>query len=180
MQFTRPPLAAGADVSAVPPPDNCAGYLGTPTSATQISLIRMPHVPTFLDVTALTPTTRLQQSEAAYVSFTQYGGSLGIYAPGRPATISLGDAELEIDATGGATVIVWPRILSARERQLVFAFARRHGWAIMRVGTANLFTTANLLIRERAHPATSSVWTTCRATTARPTTRCTPASAGNR
>jgi hypothetical protein len=149
VQFTRPPLAAGADVSAVPPPDNCAGYLGTPTSATRISLIRMPHVPTFLDVTTLTPQTRRPQTEAAYVSFTQYGGSLGVYAPGRPITTSLGDTELEIDTSGGATIVVWPRILTPSERQRVFAYARRHGWAIMRGGTPNLFTTANLLIREK-------------------------------
>jgi hypothetical protein len=31
----------------------------------------------------------------------------------------------------------------------VFAYARRHGWAIMRGGTPNSFTTANLLIREK-------------------------------
>ncbi len=47
VQFTRPPLLPGADVSAIPPPDNCAGYLGTPTPTDQISLIRMPRVASY-------------------------------------------------------------------------------------------------------------------------------------
>jgi hypothetical protein len=149
IQFTRPPLAAGADVSAIPPPDNCSGYLGTATSSTRISLLRMPRVPTFLDVNSVTPVARRPETDAAYISFTQYGGSFGFYAPGRPITTSLGDAELEIDATGGSTVVVWPRILTPAQRQQVFAYARQHGWATMRGGTPNLFTTANLLIREK-------------------------------
>jgi hypothetical protein len=45
--------------------------------------------------------------------------------------------------------VVWPRILTPSERQRVFAYPRRHGWAIMRGGTPNSFTTANLLIREK-------------------------------
>ena len=32
IEFTRPPLLPGADVSSIPPPDNCAGYLGAATS----------------------------------------------------------------------------------------------------------------------------------------------------
>ena len=149
VRFTRPPLAAGADVSAIPPPDNCAGYLGTRTSLTRISLIRMPHVPTFFDVTAVTPATRFVQNQATYVSFTEYGASLGVYAPGRPITTSLGDAELKVDATGGSTVMVWPRRLSRRQLHLVFTYAARRGWAILRGGTRNQYTTANLLIREK-------------------------------
>jgi hypothetical protein len=149
VRFTRPPLAAGADVSAIPPPDNCAGYLGTRTSLTRISLIRMPHVPTFFDVTAVTPTTKFVQNQATYVSFTEYGASLGVYAPGRPITTSLGDDELKVDATGGSTVVVWPRRLSRRQRHLVFTYAERRGWAILRGGTRNQYTTANLLIREK-------------------------------
>jgi hypothetical protein len=147
IQFTRPPLLPGADVSSIPPPDNCAGYLGTPTPTSQIALIRMPHVATFFNTRRVTPTTPYVQRETDYVSFTQYGSAIGVYKPGSPFTASLGDAELEIDKTGGTTILVWPRSLNAAERAKVFAYAKDHGFAIMRGGAANELTTANLLIR---------------------------------
>jgi hypothetical protein len=147
VQFTRPPLLPGADVSAIPPADNCAGYLGTPMPTSQIALIRMPHVATFFDTRSVRPSTPYVQQEADYVSFTQYGSAIGEYRPGSPFTASLGDAELEVDSTGGTTILVWPRSLTPSERQKVVAYARDQGFAIMRGGAANEITTANLLIR---------------------------------
>ncbi len=147
IQFTRPPLLPGADVSEIPPPDNCAGYLGTPTPTDEISLIRMPHVATYFDSRNVTPTSPYVQKEADFVSFTQYGSAIGAYRPGTPFTTSLGDAELEVDSSGGSTILVWPRDLSASERRQVFAYARREGFATLRGGAANELTTANLLIR---------------------------------
>ena len=64
IQFTRPPLLPGADVSAIPPADNCAGYLGTRMPTDQISLIRVPHVATYFDTRRVTPTTPCVQKEA--------------------------------------------------------------------------------------------------------------------
>jgi hypothetical protein len=145
--FTRPSLLPGADVSAIPPKDNCAGYLGTPTPTGQISLIRMPHVATYFDTRRVTPETPYVQKEADYISFTQYGSAVGVYRPGTPFTASLGDAELNVDASGGSTILVWPRSLGAAERQKVVAYAKQHGFAIMRGGAANELTTANLFIR---------------------------------
>jgi len=147
IQFTRPPLLPGADVSAIPPPDNCAGYLGTPTPTDRISLIRLPHVATYFDTKAVTPTSPYVQHQADYISFTQYGSAIGVYRPGTPFTTSLGDAELKVDSTGGSTILVWPRQLDPGERHKVVAHARRQGYAIMRGGAANELTTANLMIR---------------------------------
>jgi hypothetical protein len=154
IQFTRPPLLPGADVSAIPPPDNCAGYLGTPTPTDQISLIRLPHVASYFDTHDLTPSTPYVQREADYVSFTQYGSAIGVYRPGTPFTASLGDAELKVDSTGGTTILVWPRNLDAAQRQNVFAYARQHGFAIMRGGAANELTTANMFIRLKGASST--------------------------
>jgi hypothetical protein len=147
IQFTRPPLLPGADVAAIPPPDNCAGYLGTPTPTDEIALIRMPHVARYFDTLDVTSTTPYVQREADYVSFTQYGSAIGVYRPGTPFTASLGDAELQIDKTGGSTIVVWPRSLGPAERAKVFAYAKQHGFAIMRGGAADEVTTANLLVR---------------------------------
>jgi hypothetical protein len=113
----------------------------------QISLIRMPHVATYFDTRRVTPTTPYVQKEADYISFTQYGSAIGVYRPGSPFTASLADAELEVDSTGGTTILNWPRNLDARERAKVFAYAKDHGFAIMRGGAANDLTTANLFVR---------------------------------
>ena len=43
--------------------------------------------------------------------------------------------------------MIWPRDLGAAQRAQVFAYARRHGFALMRGGAADKVTTANLLIR---------------------------------
>ena len=96
---------------------------------------------------AVTPTTPYEQKEADYVSFTQYGAAIGTYRPGTPYTASIADAELEIDGSGGTTIVVWPRSLDARDRAQVFAYAKKKGFAIMRGGAASDVTTANLLIR---------------------------------
>ena len=147
VEFTRPPLLPGADVSSVPPADDCAGYLGAATSTTQIGLIRVPQVPTWFDTTQLTPETTFVQEQTTYVSLTKYGASTGSYEPGRPTTASPGNEELLVDASGGATVVVWPRSLSDSQQQQVLDLARRQGWALLRGGEQGKVATANLFLR---------------------------------
>jgi hypothetical protein len=147
VQFTRLPLLPGADVSTLPPADNCAGYLGAPMPTNQIALLRMPHVADYFDTKAVKPDTPYTQKDADYISFTQYGAAIGVYRPGTPYTASLADGELEVDDSGGSTIVVWPRSLDARDCVKVVAYAKNHGFAIMRGGVANDVTTANLLVR---------------------------------
>ena len=82
--FTRVPLAAGADVSSIPPPDNCAGYLGARVDPRRIALIRIPHVTSFFETAALDTNTKFPDSEAAYISLTMYGATVNIYKPDEP------------------------------------------------------------------------------------------------
>jgi hypothetical protein len=147
IEFTRPPLLPGADVSSIPPPDNCAGYLGAATSTTEIGLIRMPHVAEWFDTSDLTSTTPFEQEEATYISYTQYGNDVSIYAPGTPDTGSLANEELLVDPSGGSTVVVWPRTLSPEEQAQVAAYAQQNGWAVMRGGAQGPITTPNLFVR---------------------------------
>ena len=147
IEMTRLPLLPGADVSSIPPPDHCAGYLGAATSTTRVGLIRMPHVARWFKTTNLTPTTPFEQEQTDYISFTQYGNGLGVYDPGSPNTGSLGNEELKVDPSGGATIMVWPRTLKPSERARVFAYAKRNAWAILRGGDKGPVTTANLLVR---------------------------------
>lgn len=147
IEFTRPPLLPGADVSSIPPADNCAGYLGAAMSTTEIGLIRIPDVPTWFDTTDLNENSEFVQQETTYLSLTQYGASIGSYEPGEPTTASLANEELLVDAAGGSTVVVWPRTLTDSEQQQVFDLADQQGWAVLRGGEQGDVTTANLFFR---------------------------------
>lgn len=145
--FTRPPLAAGADVSSTPPPDNCSGYLGARVDPRRIALIRLPHVASIFETNALDPNTTYPDTQAAYISLTMYGAAVNTYDPGHPETASLADSEFEPDGTGGSTIVVWPRDLSMRERAKLFLYARANRWPLIRGGRVGPFTTANMLFR---------------------------------
>lgn len=152
--FTRPPLAPGADVSSIPPPDNCSGYLGARVDPRRVALIRVPHVATTFDVTAIDSTTPYPDAQGAYISLTMYGATVGTYLPGDPETGSLADLEFLQDATGGSTIVVWPRRLNRHDRQRLFEYARQQGWALIRGGEMSPLTTANMLFRlKAANPA---------------------------
>ncbi len=147
IEFTRPPLLPGADVSSIPPADSCAGYLGAITSNDEIGLIRIPHVAEWFDTTNLTADSVFVQEESTFISITQYGAVVGEYEPGHPNSASLANDEFLVDDTGGSTIVVWPRDLSASEQQLVFDHASDNGWALIRGGESGTVTSSNILIR---------------------------------
>jgi len=146
--FTRPPRAPGADVSSVPPPDNCAGYLGALVDPRRIALIRLPHVASIFETATLAPNTTFPDNpQAAYISLTMYGAVVNTYQPDDPKSASLADSEFQRDETGGSTILVWPRDLPVREHEQLFTYARTQGWTLMRGGRVGPLTTANLLFR---------------------------------
>ena len=134
-------------MSSIPPPDNCAGYLGARVDPRRIALIRIPHITSFFETAALDTNTTFPDSEAAYISLTMYGATVNIYKPDEPESASLANADFQPDVTGGSTIVVWSRRLPAREREQFFAYARAHGWALMRGGRVGPLTTAILLLR---------------------------------
>lgn len=154
VQFTRPPLAPGADVPTIPP-GNCSGYLGARTSPRRVSLIRIPHIPNYTDYLGVDSSTTYPNPvdpsrpwQAAYVSLSMYGTSSGFYLPEEPEmSSSIADREFKVDATGGSTILIWPRKLSKLRQRRVFAYAARQDWAILRGGTKGRQASANLLFR---------------------------------
>ena len=102
----------------------------------------MPHVAEWFDTSNLTPQTLFEQEQTTYVSFTQYGNGISFYVPGSPNTGSLANAELKLDKSGGTTILVWPRSLTASQQKQVFAYANAHGWAILRGGEVGPISTA--------------------------------------
>lgn len=147
IEFTRPPLLPGADVSSVPPPDNCAGYLGAATSPTRIGIIRIPKVAHWFDTTDINAQSTFSQQQTSYISLTQYGAAVSTYESGSPISASLANEELLVDRSGGSTVVVWPRTLSAQQKRQVFDLAKQNGWALLRGGEQGKETTANLFLR---------------------------------
>ena len=145
--FTRPPLAPGADVSSMPPPDSCAGYLGARVDPLRIALVRIPHVASIFETELLTPDTTFPgDSQAAYISLTMYGADVNTYEPDKADSASLANAEFQPDETG-STIVVWPRHLPVRERKQLFAYAQAQGWVLIQGGRVGPLTTANLLLR---------------------------------
>lgn len=155
IQFTRPPLAPGAGVPSVPPPDSCSGYLGAGVDPDQIALIRVPRVPSFLSNKNVTPETLYEQEDVQFYGVTMYGSNLGLYLPGSPYTNSLGNETFMPDRSGGSTILVWPRRgrLSAKEQNKLFRKAARRGWVLLRGGEENAITTANILVRQKGAAA---------------------------
>ena len=152
VQFARAPLGPGADVAKVPPSDQCAGYLATRTSPRLLSLVRIPHVANYTRTRGVTSSTTFPNPvrkpfQATYMSFSLYGNSSGFYLPGDPDTMTLADRQFRVDRTGGSTILIWPRNLSAPKQKRVFRYARKEGWAIVRGGTSGRQTSANVLIR---------------------------------
>ena len=157
VRFTRPPRAPGADVSTIPAPDNCSGYLGSSLDPKAIALIRIPHVANYTNTGHVTPATLYPNPahpgepwQTAYESVNMYGNSAGLYLPGTPNTSSIADSQFDIDSTGGSTFIVWPRTLSPQAKDRVISYAAQHGWPLIRSGTQSPLTGANLLFRIKA------------------------------
>ena len=134
VEFFRPGLfdAPAPDVSSVPAPDNCAGYLTAKLNPRQIALVRVPKLPTYFKRSGVTSGSTYPQTNVAYVSFNTYGAAVGRYTPGSPDTMGLGNEDIHTDTTGGATFVVWPRNLTRVQQQAVFAYAQLHGWNLIR------------------------------------------------
>ena len=153
--FTRPPLAPGADVSSMPPPDSCAGYLGARVDPLRIALIRIPHIPSIFETELLDPDTTFPgDAQAAYISLTMYGADVNSYEPGNADSASLANAEFHPDPTGGSTIVVLPRNLPDHEREQLIAYARVRRWVLIEGGRVGPLTTANLLLRLKRANAT--------------------------
>jgi hypothetical protein len=154
VQFFRPGLfdAPAADVPSVPPPDKCAGYLTAQLNDRQIALVRLPHVPTFIDVNTLTPASVFTQKEVGYVSYNIYGSEFGNYRPGDPTTMGVNDALMLQDTTGGMTLVVWPRVgpYSGRAaRRLIWSIAGNNGWAVVQGNVNGRVYGDKLFVRQK-------------------------------
>jgi hypothetical protein len=149
VQFFRPDLASAPypDVASMPPPDSCAGYMNAKLDDDRIALIRIPQVPTFLNVNDITPGQVMGTPDVKYVSYNTYGSDIGLYRPRLPITMGVNDDDILLDANGGATLVVWPRRTFGRDRLLMFAKARVNGWNLIRGNTDGSVYADSMFIR---------------------------------
>lgn len=157
VSFFRNPVVAApyADVDSVPgygtPPDACGGYVMANLRNSRVALVRIPKVPTYANYAGATSTT-LNDSKSVDVQFYSvvvYGAAKQIDAVGSPQNSQIGNTQIKEDASGGATVMVWPRNVSPDVQQKLFAYARTRGWNVLKGGVETAAAPNTMIIREK-------------------------------
>ena len=146
--FTRPPLAPGADVSSMPPPDSCSGYLGARVDPRRIALIRIPHVASVFETELLDQDTTFPgDAQAAYISLTMYGADVNTYEPDKADSAQPRERRVSAgrdrgnDDSGLAPSSPGPRARAA------LRLCAEKGVGAHPGGRVGPLTTANLLLR---------------------------------
>ena len=93
------------------PTDNCANYVQARINPRRIALVRVPHIAQYKSHTPA-PDAVFEETEVGALSYSIYGQLTSIFRKGSPFSYSIGNEDIKTDATGGATIVVWPRSLS--------------------------------------------------------------------
>ncbi|MEU7905672.1 hypothetical protein [Actinoplanes sp. NPDC049118] len=129
--YRMPGNGTRAPNNTVPEPsDNCANYIEARLNSRQIALVRVPYVGQYKSHTPA-PNAVFEETEVGALSYSAYGQLTSTYRQGSPFSYSIGNEEIKTDATGGATIVIWPRNLTALERRAVFALANARGWNLL-------------------------------------------------
>jgi hypothetical protein len=136
--FRLPANGTGLPGGVVPPPapDACANYIVAKLTPRAIALIRVPKVPSFQPRNPAPGAVYTQTDAGAYV-WQINGRFREFFRPGTPYNYTLANEDIKTDATGGATVVVWPLSLNIAQRLAVFAYARAHGWNLLQGNAAS-------------------------------------------
>jgi hypothetical protein len=157
VSFYRNPIVAApyADVESVPgygnPPDACGGYVMADLLNNHIALVRIPKVPTFANYANATSSTLNNSSRVnvQFYSVVLYGATKQVDKPGSPQNSQIGNTEILKDATGGATVVVYPPNISESQLNQIVALAHKNGWNILHGGTETAFAPDAMVVREK-------------------------------
>jgi len=159
--FRNPVLAAPyADVESVPgygsPPDACGGYVMANLRNNRVALVRVPKVPTYADYSDATSATlnTSNSDDVQFYSVVVYGAAKQIDKVGSPDNSQIGNTQIREDGGGGATVMVWPRNAPAAEQQRLFAYAKAHGWNILKGGVETAAAPNTMIVREKGQNKT--------------------------
>jgi hypothetical protein len=158
VQFFRLPAnGTGLPGGAVPPPppDACANYLQARLNQRQIALVRVPQVPSYQPTNPSAGAT-YTQTDAGFYTFSIAGLFRARFRPGSAYNFALGAEAIKEDASGGATLVIWPRNLKPRQRRAVFAKARARGWNLLE-GNANAKQYANAIWLRVNGPASTYI-----------------------
>jgi len=157
VSFYRNPIVAApyADVESVPgygnPPDACGGYVMADLLNNHVALVRVPKLPTFANYANATSSTLNSSNsvDVQFYSFVIYGATKQIDQPGSPQNSQIGNTQILKDATGGATIVVYPPNISQNRLNEIVALAHKNGWNILHGGTETAFAPDAMVIREK-------------------------------
>jgi hypothetical protein len=133
VEFFRPPRDWTGWPGGVVPnptktqPDRCANYITARLDEKKIALIRVPKMPTF----APPNNTVYAGYDVGAYNFQIMGRLRSNYVPGSEDTFAIGNEEIKIDSSGGATFMVWPRTLGPVAEDKVLAYAKEQGWNVI-------------------------------------------------
>lgn len=148
VEFFRPPYFWTGWPGGVVPnpnqnnPDLCANYVVATLRQKKIALIRQPLVPVYAQLNpprdGVTPTT--QQVGALNLQIS--GRLRSNYKPGSPDTFAIGNSEIKVDRSGGATFLVWPTTFNQSEKDRAVKYAKDNGFNLL---AGNLTSATNYL-----------------------------------
>ena len=151
-----------ADVQSAPPegdpPDACGGYVMANVPNGVVSVIRVPQVPSYPDYQGATSAT-LNNHDAFDVQFYSvvvYGASKQLDAYGTTENSQLGNRQIEEDADGGATFVLYPNGASSQQVGQIAAVARANGWNLLKGGVQTAVAPNLVVVREKGQ---NSSWT---------------------
>ena len=149
-----------ADVSSAPPagnpPDACGGYVMANLPNDVVSLVHIPQVPSFPDYTGATESTlnNSNNDQVQFYSVVIYGGTKQLDAPGTVKNSQIGNREINKNADGSATVVLYPNTATAEEIQKIDAVVQANGWNLLKSGVPTGIAPNLLVIREKGQNKT--------------------------
>ncbi len=144
-----------ADVQSAPasgnPPDACGGYVMANLPNDVVSLVHIPEVPSFPDYTGATGTTLNQSNskDVQFYSIVVYGGAKQLDAIGTVKNTQIGNRQINQNADGSATVVLYPNSATADEVSKIDAVVKANGWNLLKSGVQTELAPNLVVIREK-------------------------------
>ena len=144
-----------ADVQSAPPvgdpPDACGGYVMANLPNDVVSLVHVPQVPTFPDYQGATDTTlnNNDQFDLAFYSAVIYGADKQLDAVGTVKNSQLGNRQIQLNADGSATFVLYPRSATKDQVAAIKAAVEANGWNMLRSGAQTKLVPNLMVIREK-------------------------------
>jgi hypothetical protein len=146
--FYRPAGAIpGMNVAA--DSDQCATNALATLDPREAAIIRVPIMPTTYNTRSVTATTVFAQPQARLWTLGVYGRKLEYYTLGYPNNFYLGNMDIRLDRTHGATFLIYPWGAGRAARLRYARIAAKNGWNVLRGELPSAGSGDEVIIRAR-------------------------------